>query len=105
MNFAPDIAADALLVDGTETVTLHGASSITVAGAKRGALTLAETEFRQVGIESTDLAWSLPGASLAGNVPRRGDSIEDISGAQWTILSAVHSPLTDVWRVVTRRHV
>lgn len=105
MNFAPDITADALLVDGTETVTLHGMSSITVAGAKRGVLTLAETEFRQVGIESTDLAWSLPGTSLAGHTPRRGDSIEDTSGAQWTILSAAHSPLTDVWRVVSRRHV
>jgi hypothetical protein len=105
MSFAPDIASDALLVDGTETVTLHGTSSITVSGAKRGALTLAETEFRQIGIESTDLAWNLPGASLAGHMPRRGDSIEDATGTQWTILSASHSPLTDVWRTVTRRHV
>lgn len=105
MNFAPDITADALLVDGAETVTLHGARSITVAGAKRGPLTLAETEFRQIGIESTDLAWMLPGASLAGHLPRRGDSIEDAAGAQWTILSATHAPLTDVWRAVTRRHV
>ena len=105
MNFAPDIVQDALLVDGTETVTLHGTSIITVAGAKRGTLTLAETEFRQIGIESTDLAWNLPGVSLGDNVPRRGDSIEDASGAQWTILSATHSPLTDVWRAITRRHV
>lgn len=105
MNFAPDLAQDALLIDGTETVTLHGASSVTVAGAKRGLLTLAEMEFRQIGIESTDLAWNLPGASLAGAKPRRGDSIEDGSGAQWTILSATHAPLSDVWRVVSRRHV
>ncbi len=105
MNFAPDISQDALLVDGVETVTLHGVGSTTVEGAKRGTLTLAEMEFRQVGIESTDLAWNLPGASLTGVQPRRGDSIQDAAGAQWTILSATHSPLTDVWRVVTRRHV
>jgi hypothetical protein len=105
MNFAPDITADAILIDGTETVMLHGASSVTVEGARRGALTLPEVEFRQVGVESTDLAWNLPGVSLAGVAPRRGDSIEDAGGAHWTILSATHSPLTDVWRLVTRKHV
>lgn len=105
MNFAPDISQDSLLVDGTETVTLHGVASVTVAGAKRGTLTLAEMEFRQVGIESTDLAWSLPGASLGNARPRRGDSIEDAAAVHWTIQSAAHAPLTNVWRIVSRRHV
>ncbi len=105
MNFAPDIADDRLLVDGTETVTLHSTTVLTVEGAKRGLLTLAEIEFRQVGLESTDLAWNLPEVNLAGIEPRRGDTIEDSSGVGWTILSATRSPLSGVWRAVTRRHV
>lgn len=105
MNFSPEVADDCLLVDGTETVTLHSTTAVVVEGAKRGLLTLPEMEFRQVGIESSDLAWTLPEVSLTGVEPRRGDSIEDGTGAQWTILSATRSPLTRVWRVVTRRHV
>ncbi len=105
MNFAPDIAEDCLLVDGTETVTLHSASAVTVNGAKRGLLTLAEMEFRQVGLESTDLAWNLPDVNLAGIEPRRGDTIEDSLGVSWTIQSVTRSPLSGVWRAVTRRHV
>src|SRR6188508_1864637 len=105
MNFAPDIADDCLLVDGTETVTLHSTTTVSVDGAKRGLLTLAEMEFRQVGLESTDLAWNLPEVSLAGTEPRRGDTIEDSAGVSWTIQSATRSPLSGVWRAVTRRHV
>jgi hypothetical protein len=105
MNFDPDIAEDCLLVDGTETVTLHSTSVVVVEGAKRGQLTLAEMEFRQIGLESSDLAWNLPEVNLAGVVPRQGDSIEDAGGVQWTILSAARAPLTGVWRIVSRRHV
>ena len=36
MTFDPDIADDLLLVDGVETITLTGSSTVTVAGAKRG---------------------------------------------------------------------
>ena len=102
MNFEPDISDDYLLVDGTETVTLYGTTPVTVEGARRGRLTLAETEFRQLGIESTDLAWTLPEVNLSGVEPRRGDTIEDASGAPWTILSATHSPIAGVWRAATR---
>ena len=105
MTFSPDLQDDCLLVDGTETVTLHGTSDTVVAGAKRGQLTLAEMEFRQVGLESTDLAWNLPGVQLADVLPRRGDAIEDAFGKQWTILSAEYWPLSGVWRAVTRQHV
>ncbi len=105
MSFEPEIADDCLLVDGTETVTLHSTSVIGVEGARRGRLTLADTEFRQVGIESADLAWNLPDVSLGGVVPRQGDAIEDSLGTYWTILSATRSPLTGVWRTVTRRQV
>jgi len=103
MTFQPDVADDCLLVDGTETITLHSSATVVVASAKRGQLTLAETEFRQVGLEATDLAWLLPGAELAGVEPRRGDAIEDGSGTLWTILSLTYAPLTGVWRAVTRR--
>lgn len=105
MNFEPEISDDCLLVDGTETITLHSTSVVVVAGAKRGQLTLSEMEFRQVGLESTDLAWNLPEANLGGVEPRQGDSIEDASGAHWTVLSATRSPLSGVWRAVTRKHV
>jgi hypothetical protein len=105
MNFEPDLSDDCLLVDGTETVTLHGAQTVSVEGAKRGPLTLAETEFRQVGLEASDLAWNLPDVHLGSIEPRRGDAIEDASGLFWTILSVTRSPLTGVWRVVTRQRV
>lgn len=105
MTFDPEVTADCLLVDGAETVTLHSTTAVTVAGAKRGQLTLAEMEFRQIGLESTDLAWNLPAVNLAGVRPRRGDTIEDASGAHWTIQSATCAPLTGVWRAITRRHV
>jgi hypothetical protein len=105
MNFEPDIATDCLLVDGTETVTLHSTSVVTIEGARRGALSLAEIEFRQLGLESSDLAWNLPGVELVGLEPRQGDTIEDASGTLWTILSIVRSPLTLVWRAVTRRQI
>ncbi len=105
MNFVPDLVDDCLLVDGTETVTLHSSSTVTVEGAKRGLLTLAEMEFRQVGLESTDLAWNLPAINLGNINPRQGDTIEDSTGVNWTILGATHTPLTGVWRVVTRRQL
>jgi hypothetical protein len=105
MSFEPDVANDCLLVDGTETVTLHSASVVSVEGAKRGPLTLAEMEFRQLGLESSDLAWNLPGVNLDGVEPRQGDAIEDASGTLWTILSVAESPLTRVWRAVTRRQL
>ena len=105
MSYQPDVSDDCLLVDGTESVTLHAASTILVEGAKRGPLTLAEMEFRQLGLESTDLAWILPGVNLGAVEPRQGDTIEDSSGASWIILSAARSPLTAVWRAVTRRQL
>jgi hypothetical protein len=105
MNFLPDIAGDCLLVDGTETITLHSSSTISVEGAKRGPLVLAEIEFRQLGVETSDLAWNLPDVSLVGIAPRRGDAIEDAAGVFWTVQSAVQSPLSRVWRLVTRRQV
>lgn len=103
MNVQPDIEQDCLLVDGTETVQLHATSVVTVAGAKRGALSLPETEFRQVGLESSDLAWNLPAANLGDVQPQRGQTIEDGDGVCWTILSARLAPLTGVWRAITRR--
>jgi hypothetical protein len=103
MTFEPDISDDCLLVDGTETITLHSTSVIAVEGARRGRLTLSDTEFRQVGLEAADLAWMLPDANLGGVVPRQGDAIEDAGGTFWTIHSAARSPLTGVWRAITRR--
>jgi hypothetical protein len=105
MSFDPDVTGDCVLIDGMEPVTLHSTSVVSVEGAKRGRLTLSETEFRQVGLEPTDMAWLLPEVSLAGVTPRRGDAIEDSSGAHWTILSVTKSPLSAVWRAVTRRQV
>jgi hypothetical protein len=105
MSFDPDIAGDSLLVDGVETVTLHSTSAVVVEGAKRGLLTLAEMEFRQIGLESADLAWNLPEVNLGGVEPRQGDAIEDAGGTRGPILSAARSPLAGVWRAVTRRHV
>jgi hypothetical protein len=103
MTFEPDVADDCLLVDGTETVTLHSTSVVSVEGAKRGRLSNRELEFRQVGLEASDLAWNLPLANLAGVEPRRGDAIEDASGTRWTIFSAALAPISGVWRTVTRR--
>jgi hypothetical protein len=105
MNFEPDIADDCLLVDGLETITLHGTATLVVEGARRGRLTLAQMEFRQVGLESTDMAWALPAVSLGDVVPCQGDVIEDAGATNWIILSASHAPLTAVWRVVTRRQL
>ncbi|MBI3837675.1 MAG: hypothetical protein HY288_07050 [Planctomycetia bacterium] len=105
MSFEPDVADDCLLVDGTETVTLHSTSVVSVAGAKRGSLSLEETEFRQVGLEASDLAWNLPQINLGGIEPRQGDAIEDAGGSRWTILSVTKSPLSGVWRAITRRQL
>jgi hypothetical protein len=105
MTFQPDVSTDRMLIDGTETVTLHSTSTVVVAGAKRGALSLTEIEFRQLGLEAGDLAWNLPGGELPPVEPRQGDAIEDAGGTMWTILSASHSPLTGVWRLVTRRQL
>lgn len=105
MIFDPDVESDCLLVDGTETITLHSTSVVLVAGARRGLLTLKETEFRQIGLEASDLAWNLPHINLGGIAPRQGDAIEDAGGTRWTILSAAMSPLGGVWRAVTRRQL
>jgi hypothetical protein len=105
MSFEADIAGDCLLVDGIETVTLHSTSAVVVEGAKRGLLTLSEMEFRQIGLESSDLVWILPEVNLGGVAPRQGDAVEDAGGTFWTILSATRAPLTRVWRAVTRRQV
>lgn len=105
MIFHPDIADDCLLIDGTEVVTLHSSSVVSVEGAKRGVLTLTDMEFRQVGLESGDLVWILPDASLEGVEPRQGDAVEDATGTFWTLLSTAKSPLSGVWRAVSRRQL
>jgi hypothetical protein len=105
MNFIPDISDDCLLVDGTETITLHSTAVVSVEGAKRGVLTLAEMEFRQVGLESTDLAWNLPAVQLGDVEPRQGDAIEDSGGTLWTVLSVTKAPLSGVWRAITRQQL
>ena len=105
MNFEPDISDDCLLVDGTESVTLHSSGVIAIEGAKRGPLRLSEIEFRQVGLQASDMGWLLPGGALGSVEPRQGDTIEESSGTFWTILSAEHSPLADLWRVVSRRQL
>ena len=105
MIFEPDIVIDCTLVDGVETVTLHSTSVVSVAGAKRGRLVLSEIEFRQVGLEATDMGWLLPEVNLGGVVPRRGDAIEDAGGTYWTILSVAMSPLSGVWRAITRQQL
>ncbi len=103
MNFAPDLLDDCLLVDGGEAVVLHGTQSVAITHAKRGSLELADVEFRQMSVDSHDLAWVLPEVQMGGVQPRPGDAIEDGEGHLWTIVSAVRSPLTGVWRTVTRR--
>ncbi|HEX3725838.1 MAG TPA: hypothetical protein VHV08_06330 [Pirellulales bacterium] len=105
MSFEPSLDNDCLLIDGTETVILHGTSDVTVTGAKRGRLELSDVEFRQVGLEAADLAWTLPGVNLGDVEPAQGDAIEDSSGTFWTIQSAALSPLTNRWRALTRRQV
>src|ERR1051325_6175178 len=100
MTFEPDIADDCLLVDGTRTVTLHGAAVGPVAGAKRGAVSQHEVELQTLGLEPTDVAWNLPDVNLAGTEPRNGNSIEEAGGTRWTIVSVTKSALTGVWRAV-----
>jgi hypothetical protein len=103
MTFDPDIGDDALLVDGLETVTLTGTSTVTVSGAKRGELTTAEADLERELLSAGDLAWLLPVASLGGVTPRPGDTIADANATVWSIESARYSPLTQVWRAVGRR--
>ncbi len=103
MTFDPDIARR--LSAGRRHRNRHAAldQRVGVAGAKRGRLTLAETEFRQVGLESSDMAWNLPEVNAGRRRAAPGDAIEDGDGVNWTILSAARSPLSGVWRTVTRR--
>jgi hypothetical protein len=103
MTFDPDIADDCLLVDGTQTVTLHGTAVVSVAGAKRGPISQHDIELQTLGLEPTDVAWNLPQVNLAGTEPRNGDLIEEAAGTTWTIISVTKSALTGVWRAVCRR--
>jgi hypothetical protein len=103
MTFEPDITDDCLLVDGTETVTLDGSATVSVAGAKRGPITQRELEFGALGLEPNDVAWNLPEVSLAGTEPRAGDTIEQTGGTKWTVISVTKSTMTGVWRALCRR--
>ena len=102
MTFDPDIAGDLLLIDGLETITLSGSSTVTVAGAKRGQVTTAQTP-SSVGVsEPTEIVWLLPEGNLAGVTPRPGDRITDVGGTVWTITNTSYSPLSQVWRAGSR---
>src|SRR6266852_1775772 len=103
MTFDPDIADDCLLVDGIQTVTLHGTAVLSVAGAKRGPISQSEIQFSTLGLEPTDVVWNLPEVNLAGIEPANGDTIEETGGARWTIISVTKATLTGVWRAVCRR--
>jgi hypothetical protein len=103
MTFDPAIADDLLLVDGTETVTLVAASTVTVVGAKRGQLGMVERPSVAGLSEPTELMWLLPQQCLSGVVPRLGDKIIDAGGTAWTIISGNYSPLTQVWRIGSHR--
>src|SRR5437867_1636314 len=103
MTFKPDIADDCLLVDGTQTVTLHGTAVVPVAGAKRGSISQHEIELQTPELEPTDVTWNLPEVNLVGTEPRNGDSIEEATGARWTIISVTKSALSGVWRAACRQ--
>ena len=79
-----------------------GSSTVTVAGAKRGQVTTAQTP-SSVGVsEPTEIVWLLPEGNLAGVTPRPGDRITDVGGTVWTITNTSYSPLSQVWRAGSR---
>ncbi len=103
MTFDADIDTDCLLIDGTETITLHSTSVVSVEGTKRGRLALAETEFRQVGLNRSISPGICPTCRSPAWCRGRETRSKTPAGHFWTILSANFAPLSGVWRVVTRR--
>lgn len=84
---------DYLLFDGRQTITLlddDGDQLTTVAGTTSGQLT--KRQVQQLGpalaVEDEAKAFSLPVATLAGNVPQQGYTIVDASSVRWSVLSA-----------------
>ena len=109
MTFDPELADDALLVDGTETVTYRvqaaGAGS-PISGALRRELSRSELAMGALaGIEATELAWNLPGTSLGAIEPTQGDTITDSQGAVWIVVAARRTNMTGVWRVMCRKAI
>jgi hypothetical protein len=103
VTFDPDIADDLTLLDGVETVTLTGSSTLSVAGAKRGQQSTAQATSAAGVSEPSEMAWLLPGVNLADVIPQLGDRISDAGGTTWTITSTSYSPLTQAWRIGSRK--
>jgi hypothetical protein len=90
MSFIDDIADDADIFEGTETVTIsRGNISQTVPGTTACKLSKAQMQLvgGQIGFEAQTRSFSLPVAGLGGFVPRDGDRITDASSTAWKILS------------------
>ena len=105
-----DLAADASLADGSETVTVtlkraEGETQISVAGALRRALGRPHAFYAGMVIQGDEVVWNVPHQPLAGADLRRGDTVAEAGGTVWTILSAARLTLGTRWRCVCRKEL
>lgn len=99
----PNTAADYLLVDGLEQVTLAHESlntSITVAHAKRSRF---ESTNQLTGMQPGDVLWDLAVAEVTGDItrPLPAGIITDSDGNRYVIRSVSKLVISQIWQCMT----
>jgi hypothetical protein len=103
------LSDDWRLIDGIELVTFTpgNPTGVPVAGVRALRRVLQRNEISalaMLGVEPDDLVWHLWDATLAGAIPRNGDTITDSAAVTWTILALGHATLDTRWRAICRQN-
>lgn len=103
-----DPAADFLLLDGLEPVTVefvrsNSTHSVEVASAMSSPVDLSNDNFSDVSIGSESKSWSMTVASLDGETLQKGDLIVDASGNAWRVDGVVLRSFDTIYRAICNR--
>jgi hypothetical protein len=107
MTFSTDIAADSLVFDGGNSVTLlqkraGTVNPVAVRNATSGPLTNRQLDSPGApGLIGSERNWSLNAADVGPAGVQPGDVIDD-GASRWTVLAADQATLGNRWRCVTR---
>ncbi len=105
MTLQADIATDYLIFDGNETITFTpqnpAATAVNSVVANRSILT--RRDLMGIGIEPSDVVFSIAVSTLGSAVPKLGDKITDANNVSYLLVSAELRTMDTRWRCIARK--
>ena len=109
MTLDSDVAADFVLFDGGQTVTLTqrratGETAVVVRNALNGTLSQRQVQaLRGTSLDGDDMAWSLNVVEPGPAGVAVGDTLTDADNHAWNVISVERMTLDTRWILVTRK--